>query len=77
MLRETIENVRFHLVRNGMIETYNTWNHHGEQLDNASSSNVTRVGSVEPNMDPNEQVMEILNDVFPFAFDKYQSGRGR
>ncbi|KAM2473958.1 hypothetical protein PS1_006731 [Malus domestica] len=37
-LRETIENVRFHLVRNGMIKTYNTWNHHGEQLDNALSS---------------------------------------
>ena len=42
-LRETIENVRFHLVRNEMAETYNTWNHHGEQLDNALSSNTTRV----------------------------------
>ena len=39
-----------------MVETYNIWNHHGEQLHNASSSNVTRVGNVEPNMDPNEQV---------------------
>ena len=66
-LRETIENVRFHLVRNGMIETYNTWNHHGEQLDNASSSNATRVDNVEPIVDPNEQVMDIINDAFPFA----------
>ncbi|CAN6704653.1 unnamed protein product [Malus baccata var. baccata] len=66
-LRETIENVRFHLVRNGMIETYNTWNHHGEQLDNASSSNATRVDNVEPIVDPNEQVMNIINDAFPFA----------
>ncbi|CAL8091537.1 unnamed protein product [Prunus armeniaca] len=30
-LWETIENVRFHLVRNGMIETYSTWNHHGDK----------------------------------------------
>ena len=66
-LSETIENVRFHLVRNGMIETYNTWNHHGEQLDNSSSWNVTRVENVEPIVDPNEQVMDIINDVFPFA----------
>ncbi|KAM2175608.1 hypothetical protein ACFX1Q_034990 [Malus domestica] len=50
-----------------MVKTYNIWNHHGKQLHNASSSNVTTVGNVEPNMDPNEQVMEILNDVFPFA----------
>ncbi|KAM1315206.1 hypothetical protein ACFX13_019131 [Malus domestica] len=66
-LRETIENVRFHLVRNGMIETYNTWNHYGKQLDNASSSNATRVDNVEPIVDPNEQVMDIVNYVFPFA----------
>ena len=66
-LRETIENVRFHLVRNGMIKTYNTWNHHGEQLDNASSSNATIVDNVEPVVDPNEQVMDIINDSFPFA----------
>ena len=66
-LRETIENVQFLLVRNGMIETYNTWNHHGEQLDNASSSNAIRVDNVEPIVDPNEQVMDIINDVFPFA----------
>ena len=66
-LRETIENVRFHLVRNGMIETYNTWNHHGEQLNNASSSNATRVDNVEPIVDPNEQVIDIINDAFPFA----------
>ena len=50
-----------------MIETYNTWNHHGEQLDNASSSNATRVDNVEPIVDPNEQVMDIINDAFPFA----------
>ncbi|KAM1000484.1 hypothetical protein ACFX2J_007063 [Malus domestica] len=67
MFRDTIENVRFHLVRNEIVETYNTWNHHGEQLDNASSPNATRVGNVEPNMDPNEQVMDIINYAFPFA----------
>ena len=50
-----------------MIETYNTWNHHGEQLDNASSSYATRVDNVEPIVDPNEQVMDIINDAFPFA----------
>ncbi|CAL9004928.1 unnamed protein product, partial [Prunus brigantina] len=59
-LWETYENVGFHLVRNGMIETYNIWNLHGEQLDNASSSNATRVENAE-------QVMDIINDVFPFA----------
>ncbi|CAL8991114.1 unnamed protein product [Prunus brigantina] len=66
-LWETYENVGFHLVRNGMIETYNIWNLHGEQLDNASSSNATRVENVEHTVDPNEQVMDIINDVFPFA----------
>ncbi|CAL9005444.1 unnamed protein product, partial [Prunus brigantina] len=66
-LWETIENVGFHLVRNGMIETYIIWNLHGEQLDNASSSNGIRVDNVEPIMDPNEQVMDIINDAFPFA----------
>ncbi|CAL8175353.1 unnamed protein product [Prunus armeniaca] len=67
MLWETIENVGFHLVRNGMIETYSIWNLHREQLDNASSSNATRVDNVEHIVDPNEQVMDIINDVFPFA----------
>ncbi|CAL8991649.1 unnamed protein product, partial [Prunus brigantina] len=66
-LWETYENVEFHLVRNGMIETYNIWNLHGEQLDNASSSNATRVENVEHTVDPNEEVMDIINDVFPFA----------
>ncbi|CAL9018106.1 unnamed protein product [Prunus brigantina] len=64
---ETIENVGFHLVRNGMIETYNIWNLHGEQLDNASSLNATRVDNIKPIVDPNEQVMDIINDAFPFA----------
>ncbi|KAM1909410.1 hypothetical protein ACFX13_038166 [Malus domestica] len=50
-----------------MVDTYNTWNHHGEQLDNASSSNATIVGNVEPIVDPNKQVMDIINDVFLFA----------
>ncbi|CAL8163998.1 unnamed protein product [Prunus armeniaca] len=66
-LWETIENVGFHLVRNGMIETYSIWNFHGEQLYNASSLNATRVDNVEPIVDPNEQVMDIINDVFLFA----------
>ncbi|CAL2227990.1 unnamed protein product [Prunus armeniaca] len=54
-------------LRSGMIETYGTWNHQGEQLDKASSSKATRVDNVEPILDPNEQVMDIINDVFPFA----------
>ncbi|KAI5321214.1 hypothetical protein L3X38_030285 [Prunus dulcis] len=66
-LWETIENVGFHLVRNGMIETYSIWNLHGEQLDHASSSNATRMDSVEPIVDHNDQVMDIIEDVFPFA----------
>ncbi|CAL9011188.1 unnamed protein product [Prunus brigantina] len=66
-LWETIENVGFHLVRNGMIETYSIWNLHGEQLEHASSSNATRVDSVQPIVDANDQVMDIIQDVFPFA----------
>ncbi|CAL9021459.1 unnamed protein product, partial [Prunus brigantina] len=50
-----------------MIETYSTLTYHGEQLDIASSSRATRVENVEPIVDPNEQVMDILNDAFPFA----------
>ncbi|KAI5341710.1 hypothetical protein L3X38_009585 [Prunus dulcis] len=64
---ETIENVGFHLVRNGMIETYSIWNLHGEQVDHASSSNAPRVDNVEPIVDPNDQVMGIIQDAFPFA----------
>ncbi|BBH02355.1 hypothetical protein Prudu_012894 [Prunus dulcis] len=66
-LFETIENVGFHLVRNGMIETYSIWNLHGEQGDHASSSNAPRVDNVEPIVDPNDQVMGIIQDAFPFA----------
>ncbi|KAI5318329.1 hypothetical protein L3X38_038037 [Prunus dulcis] len=66
-LFETIENVGFHLVRNGMIETYSIWNLHGEQVDHASSSNAPRVDNVEPIVDPNDQVMGIIQDAFPFA----------
>ncbi|XP_050109451.1 uncharacterized protein LOC126588404 [Malus sylvestris] len=50
-----------------MIETYTTWYHHGERLDQASSSYVTRVETVESNVDHSEQVMNILNDVYPYA----------
>ena len=49
------------------METYTTWNHHGERLDQAWSSYVTRVETVEYNVDPNEQVMDTLNDVYPYA----------
>ncbi|KAI5339055.1 hypothetical protein L3X38_018327 [Prunus dulcis] len=66
-LWETIENVGFHLVRNGMIETYSIWNLHGEQVDHASSSNAPRVDNVEPIVDPNDQVVGIIQDAFPFA----------
>ncbi|CAL9005878.1 unnamed protein product [Prunus brigantina] len=66
-LWETIENVGFHLVRNGMIETYSIWNLHGEQVDHASSSNATRVANVETIVDPNDEVMDIIQDAFPFA----------
>ncbi|CAL9011007.1 unnamed protein product [Prunus brigantina] len=34
---------------------------------NASSSNATRVDNIEPIVDPNEQVMDIINHAFPFA----------
>ncbi|KAI5339109.1 hypothetical protein L3X38_018381 [Prunus dulcis] len=66
-LFESIETVGFHLVRNGMIETYSIWNLHGEQVDHASSSNSPRVDNVEPIVDPNDQVMGIIQDAFPFA----------
>ncbi|KAI5324492.1 hypothetical protein L3X38_033565 [Prunus dulcis] len=59
-LFESIETVGFHLVRNGMIETYIIWNPHGEQVDHASSSNAPRVDNVEPIVDPNDQVMGII-----------------
>ncbi|KAI5323418.1 hypothetical protein L3X38_032490 [Prunus dulcis] len=65
-LWETVENVGFHLVRNGMIETYSIWNLHGEQLDYASSSNATRVDNAKPIVDPNDEVMDIIHDAFPF-----------
>ncbi|CAL2227831.1 unnamed protein product [Prunus armeniaca] len=42
-------------------------NLHGEQLDHASSSNATRVANVEIIVDPNDEVMDIIQDVFPFA----------
>ncbi|CAL9025698.1 unnamed protein product [Prunus brigantina] len=63
-LWETIENVGFHLVRNGMIETYSIWNLHGEQLEHASSSNATRVDNVEPIVDANDQESWILYRMF-------------
>ncbi|KAI5313779.1 hypothetical protein L3X38_042955 [Prunus dulcis] len=50
-----------------MIETYDIWNLHREQLDHASSSNATRVDNVEPIVDPNDQVIDIIYDAFPFA----------
>ncbi|BBH05416.1 hypothetical protein Prudu_016788, partial [Prunus dulcis] len=53
-------------IRNGMIETYSIWNRHGEQLDHASSSNVIIVDNVEPIVDPNGEVMDIIHDAFPF-----------
>ncbi|BBN69141.1 hypothetical protein Prudu_771S000200 [Prunus dulcis] len=65
--RVQLESVVLVGVRNGMIETYSIWNLHGEQLDNASIFNATRVDNVEPIVDPNEQVMDIINDAFPFA----------
>ncbi|KAI5329842.1 hypothetical protein L3X38_029239 [Prunus dulcis] len=43
------------------------WNLHGEQVDHASSSNAPRVDNVEPIVDPNDQVMGIIQDVFTFA----------
>ncbi|XP_048425915.1 uncharacterized protein LOC108866272 [Pyrus x bretschneideri] len=49
------------------METYTTWYYHGERLDQALSSYVTRVETVESNVDPSEQVMNILNDVYPYA----------
>nr|XP_028945197.1 uncharacterized protein LOC103453394 [Malus domestica] len=64
---ETFENVRFHLVRNGMMKAYTTWYHHGERLDQASSSYVTQVETVESNVYPSEQVMNIVNDVYPYT----------
>ncbi|CAN6707929.1 unnamed protein product [Malus baccata var. baccata] len=72
---ETFKNVRFHLVRNGMLETYTTWYHHREQLDQASSSYVTRVETVESNVDPNEQVMNLMTKLrlhTPRAFKNYE-----
>ncbi|XP_050111680.1 uncharacterized protein LOC126590202 [Malus sylvestris] len=55
-------------VRNGMMETYTTWNHHGEQIQYVSSSDTTRVvDTVDFVMDPNDQIMNIINDVFPTA----------
>ncbi|KAI5355043.1 hypothetical protein L3X38_007938 [Prunus dulcis] len=50
-----------------MIETYSIWNLHGEQLEHASSSNVIRMDNVELIVDPNDQVMDIIQDAFPFA----------
>ncbi|CAN6712431.1 unnamed protein product [Malus baccata var. baccata] len=65
---EYFETVRYHLVRNGMMETSTTWNHHGEQIQHASFSHITRVvETVESVVDPNEQIIDIINDAFPNA----------
>ncbi|CAL8988565.1 unnamed protein product [Prunus brigantina] len=68
-LWETIENVGFHLVRNGMIETYSIWNLHGEQVDLASSSNATRVANVETIVDPNDEEKRVDDDVMRHPAD--------
>ncbi|XP_068307400.1 uncharacterized protein [Pyrus communis] len=50
------------------METYTTWNHHGEQIQCASSSHITRqVETVESVVDPNKQIMDIINDAFSNA----------
>ena len=68
LMIEYFETVRYHLVRNGMMETYTTWNHHGEEIQNASSSHITRaVDTVDSVLDPNDQIMDIINDAFPTA----------
>ncbi|XP_070668423.1 uncharacterized protein [Malus domestica] len=55
-------------VRNGMMETYTTWNCHGEQIQYASSSNITWVvDTIEFVVEPNDQIMDIINDAFPTA----------
>ena len=65
---EYFETVRYHLVINGMMETYTTWNHHGEHIQYASSSHITRaVDTVKSVVDPNDQIMDIINDTFPTA----------
>ena len=65
---EYFEIVRYHLVTNGMMETYTTWNHHGEQIQHASFSHITQsVETIESIVDPNEQIMDTINDAFPNA----------
>ena len=65
---EYFETVRHHLVKIGMMETYTKWNHHGEQIQHASSSHITRgVETIESVVGPNEQIMDIINDVFSNA----------
>ncbi|KAM1229182.1 hypothetical protein ACFX2J_008179 [Malus domestica] len=50
------------------METYTTWNHHGEEIQNVSSSHITRaVDTVDSVLDPNDQIMDIINYVFPTA----------
>ncbi|KAM1179795.1 hypothetical protein ACFX2J_018783 [Malus domestica] len=50
------------------METYTTWNHHGEEIQYASSSDTTRaVHRVDSVVDPNDQIMDIINDIFPIA----------
>ncbi|CAL2230432.1 unnamed protein product [Prunus armeniaca] len=73
-LWETIENVGFHLVRNGMIETYSIWNLNGEQLDHASSSNAITVDNVELIVDPNDQEGEddVPTPIDSAEFEQYE-----
>ncbi|KAI5353286.1 hypothetical protein L3X38_006179 [Prunus dulcis] len=66
-LWETYSKCWISFSKEWMIETYSIWNLYGEQLDNVSSSNATRVDNIEPIVDPNEQVMNIINDAFSFA----------
>ena len=74
---ENYENVRYHLVRHGMMETYTTWNHHGERLVHPSSSYVIPlVEAIESYVDPNEQIMDILEDAFPNASTNFDQEGG-
>ncbi|XP_062026479.1 uncharacterized protein LOC133742816 [Rosa rugosa] len=50
--------IRYHLAKNGMAVTYETWTEHGE-------TKVPQMDVDQEERGPNDDVFDILNDVFP------------
>ncbi|KAM1106369.1 hypothetical protein ACFX2B_003208 [Malus domestica] len=61
LMIEYFETVQHHLVRNGMMETYTTWN----KYNMLNPPTLLEQWIQLTVMDPNDQIMDIINDAFP------------